>query len=593
MSGIQRVPLKLPPSFNPDSKAHGAQLVKIVEEKHGEGFTLESVDLAERLAYFTRQTATMSVSDSSSGTSMKEVRLPGDIKPTDGAKWAAKYAESYPGFEMTDFNPFLGKAILSKMSEDVRSARSALANALGCKPWEVQVTKRRNGGFKISLPRTYVPSKHDDKLDEVATQIIGSPGWYMKSDASALSAEMIPSDPPTFDAAYPSPMGPAINFDHTNKEHFRIPLGRILPEPGVKLAPEFNLDMDAGAHMQVGGISGGGKSVLVNGYISQWLARGAELVIIDLPSKSADFEWCKNFVRPGGWGCDGPAESAVAMDLVQQEGERRSQEMKKYAVNDWKRMPRGKGFLPLVVIVDELTGLYALESVPKTTKNSPQRLFDMADKAEMINFYKEMLKSSIKRVAAELRFTGVFLVISSQLASVNTGIDTALRINLHHKVLMGTKPTDGNRKLVFSDIERVPQVPDHIKSDPKAGRGSGAAEPEGANPLVFKAYFAETDVYQDWLIRIGVKTTEQPAPTAEQIALFLGEEDLDVEAPDAPSATAARRASMPDPMIAVAGVDLGGMDYDGKPLSGAAKAAAQSKALSALASKQRSVQEDA
>ena len=36
------------------------------------------------------------------------------------------------------------------------------------------------------------------------------------------------------------------------------------------------------------------------------LAAGAELAILDLPSKSVDFLWCKPFVRPGGWGCDSP-----------------------------------------------------------------------------------------------------------------------------------------------------------------------------------------------------------------------------------------------------------------------------------------------
>lgn len=586
-SGIDRQPFKLPPNFNPDSKSHRGILVKLAEEKLGDGFELEAVEMDTGYAYFTRHTATMSVTDSGGGTSMKKVRLPGDIKPTDGAKWAAKYADTFPGYEMTEFNPYLGEAVLAMMPEDVRSTRSALANALGCKPWEVQVTKRRGGGYMIGLPRTYVPSKHDDKLDEVATSIIGSPGWYMKCDASTLQAEMIPSDPPTFDAMYAPPMGRAIDFDHTNKAHFQIPIGRALPEPGVKIAPEFCLDMDAGAHMQVGGISGGGKSVLLNGYIAQWLARNAELVIIDIPAKAADFEWCKEFVRPGGWGCESPAESAVAIDLVQQEGENRGKILKQHGVNDWKKLPVNAKLRPLLVVVDELTGLYALENVPKITKNSPQRLIDMAERAEITNFYKEMLKSGIKRTAAELRFTGVFLVISSQLATVNTGIDTALRINLHHKALMGVKPTDGNRKLVFSDIERVPQVPDHIKSDPSAGRGSGAAEPEGAEPLIFKSYYADTGEYQEWLRRIGTQTTNQPAPTAAQIAEFLGEEDLDATEPDPPTATASRRASMKDPMLSVAGLELGGTDYDGKPLSGAAKAAAQSKALAALSSKQR------
>jgi hypothetical protein len=116
------------------------------------------------------------------------------------------------------------------------------------------------------------------------------------------------------------------------------------------------------------------------------------------------------------------------------------------------------------VIVDELTGLFALEAVPKAGKDAPQLLRDMADEANRTNLFKEILKNGIKRVAAELRFTGVFLTLATQVASANTGIDPSLRTNLHHKLIMGAKPTEGNRRLVFSDPDRVPLVPENVRT---------------------------------------------------------------------------------------------------------------------------------
>jgi len=243
--------------------------------------------------------------------------------------------------------------------------------------------------------------------------------------------------------------------------------------------------MNAGAHAQLGGISGGGKTVLLNCYLATWLAKGAELAIIDLPTKSADFEWCKDFVRPGGWGCASPAQSAVAIRLIMDEGERRSAHIKAHGVNDWKLLPKNAALKPLVVIVDELTGLFALEAVPKAGKDAPQLLKDMADDANRTNLFKEILKNGIKRVAAELRFTGVFLMLATQVASANTGIDPSLRTNLHHKLLMGAKPTEGNRRLVFSDPERVPLVPENVRTGGGASRGVGSTEPEGDEPSVF------------------------------------------------------------------------------------------------------------
>jgi hypothetical protein len=93
----------------------------------------------------------------------------------------------------------------------------------------------------------------------------------------------------------------------------------------------------------------------------------------------------------------------VAIRLIMEEGERRSAHIKTHGVNDWKLLPKNAALKPLVVIVDELTGLFALEAVPKAGKDAPQLLKDMADEANRTNLFKEILKNGIKRVAAELR----------------------------------------------------------------------------------------------------------------------------------------------------------------------------------------------
>lgn len=322
------------------------------------------------------------------------------------------------------------------------------------------------------------------------------------------------------------------------------------------------------------------NTVLLNCYLATWLAKGAELAIIDLPTKSADFEWCKDFVRPGGWGCASPAQSAVAIRLIMAEGERRARVIKDAGVNDWKMLPRDRGLPPLIVIVDELTGLFALEAVPKVKKDSPQLLQDMALDAEKTNLFKEILKNGIKRIAAELRFTGVFLTLATQVASANTGIEPALRTNLHHKMLMGAKPTEGNRRLVFSDPERVPLVPENVKSDGKASRGVGSSEPEGDEPAIFKSYFATVTEYRSWLERLGVPQTNQPEPTRAQMAELEDAFEVPDQQGAKAEATAQRREAMPDPMAAA----MGGSGYDenGRPLKGAALAAAQTKHLQGM-----------
>ncbi|QOD05733.1 cell division protein FtsK [Pseudarthrobacter sp. BIM B-2242] len=574
-SSTERIRVKLPPNF--DTARHMSQLMKKITDNHGEGFEVDSIE--DGVAVATRQVAITEVSHNDKSKT-KEVRLPRSVKPTDGEKMSVKLADQHgEGWEMTKFEPFLGKAVLTQLSPETARCRGAAALALGVKPWEVQVAPRRDGGFDLELPRTYMPSKHDAKLEEVATSVVGRDGWYVKVNAQKLTASIIPSAPPTFPGMIPTPMNKVVKFDHTDKETFKIPLGMKLPAAGESTGDTFYLDMNAGAHAQLGGISGGGKTVLLNCYLATWLAKGAELAIIDLPTKSADFEWCKDFVRPGGWGCASPAQSAVAIRLIMEEGERRSKLIKSHGVNDWKLLPKSAALKPLIVIVDELTGLFALEAVPKAGKDAPQLLKDMAEEANRTNLFKEILKNGIKRVAAELRFTGVFLMLATQVASANTGIEPALRTNLHHKLLMGAKPTEGNRRLVFSDPDRVPLVPDNIRSDGAASRGVGSSEPEGDEPAVFKSYFATVTDYRAWLEKLGVPKTTQPEPTKAQMAQL---EDAFEPAEDQ-DAIAARRSAMKDPMAELMGD--AGLDESGRPLKGAALAASQSRALSNMASR--------
>ncbi len=57
-----------------------------------------------------------------------------------------------------------------------------------------------------------------------------------------------------------------------------------------------------------------------------------------------------------------------------------------------------------------------------------------------------------------------------------------------------------------------------MRADPDAAKCTGAAELEGCNPVVYKAFYATTADYADALHQLGVPTTASPSPTAEQIA---------------------------------------------------------------------------
>jgi hypothetical protein len=515
---VERITITLPSGFDP--ARHGKALDKLISDKHGDGWEVDHIDPAKLTATASRQAAITEVTARAAEAGAPEpesfdVRLAKGAKPADGEKISTKLEDQYPGFYVTSFEPFLGKATLTELDDATARCRGAVSIALGVKPWEVQVRPRKDGGFDLDLPKSYVPSKHDDKLDEVATAVVGVLGWTVRANPQKLTASIIPGLPPTFPPMVPYPFDAKVEvFSQKSDKWARIPIGVNLSDDADVPGKPLFLDLEASPHTQISGTSGAGKSVVINGIISGVLARDAELVIVDLPSKAVDFMWCKDLVRPGGWGCENLAESVTALALVYEEGERRAKLLARHGVTKWTDLPEGLGLKPIVVIVDEVTGLFFPEEVPKgLPKDHP-----LVTVPTEVNLLKATLRSYIARAAAELRFVGVKVLLSSQVSSTTTGVPTAIRMNLGNKMLLGSRPTDNNRKLSLSDAGAVPKVPANVASDDKAGRGVGVAEFEGQVPSVFKGFFASVGDFSKWLDSRGVVRTDRPRPTASEVA---------------------------------------------------------------------------
>jgi hypothetical protein len=80
-----------------------------------------------------------------------------------------------------------------------------------------------------------------------------------------------------------------------------------------------------------------------------------------------------------------------------------------------------------------------------------------------------------------------------------------------------------------------------VAEDPVASRGVGLAQPEGAAPTVYKAYYADTDALYDYLVGIGVPRHTGQDPTTAVIDEYLphlGDDD------DRPSQLVKNRKAM-------------------------------------------------
>src|SRR5699024_6666189 len=135
---------------------------------------------------------------------------------------------------------------------------------------------------------------------EATETIIGEPGWYFTTDTRSRTGSIIPAKLSTFDASYPTPLPEAVEpFDPANTDHFQIPIGIALPEPGEKHRVQ-HIDLASHQHTQTSWIGQDGTSTFIIAYVALALARGLQLAISDTTDKAVYFLWCKECVLPGG-----------------------------------------------------------------------------------------------------------------------------------------------------------------------------------------------------------------------------------------------------------------------------------------------------
>ena len=566
--------MPLPAGFDPDR--HSGAVVSKVRQAKGPEWSLANIDTEANVAVFRRHVAetTVTAATKASGSvkapeSFQVSLSAADAKPTMGEKVAATLQDTYPGFYLTDFDPHLARATLTKLDDDTARCRGAVATALGVKPWDVQAAPRPGGGYLLGLPRSYMPSKHDEKLDEVATSVVGRFGWYVVADANKLTAQIIPSDPPTFPEMLSADLG------RLGANSMRTPFGLKLPKPGEDAHDVAEIDWKAQAFALVSGLPGSGKTVTLNQIIADHLAAGGLLSVVDERQKSLDFAWAKPFVVEGGWGCNGLREAVTSLCLMYSEGKRRAAWMAERGYVNWLDIPEDERFKPMLAIVDEVSALLVTEKLPAGVDKSLPEVQEVIEE----NRLKFKLQRRIAKIIAEQRFVGMRMVLSTQISNANTGLPPSMKGLIGHKLLQGTNPSKTQRAQAFNVESTVPVVPENLRGGGVVSKGVGAAELEAQAPFVYKSYFASTQTLSEELCRRGAPTTSRPEPTQAEMDEYcpVSEEDLDDEGPAFDPRQAATET----------------FSDDGEQLFGAAAAAAASKRLEAQAKAQRAANDAA
>lgn len=216
---------------------------------------LEFIDRDRHVAVLVdRQSSSVDMRDDSS----LEVNLSAEhSKPSKGAEVQAVYETKYPGYRLTVFHPYEGKALLERLTDAQATARAQIATELGLHDWDLRVTPLEDGGWKVLLDEgiTYQPSKMDTRMEK-ACLTVGRLGWWFDADPDTGVIEIHPGEPPTFPKLVPFP------FDRIGDPTVRdkTPFGIRLARPGETGEPAF-VDWTQSLGLLIAGLSGGGKAL--------------------------------------------------------------------------------------------------------------------------------------------------------------------------------------------------------------------------------------------------------------------------------------------------------------------------------------------
>ena len=238
----------------------------------------------------------------------------------------------------------------------------------------------------------------------------------------------------------------------------RVPIGT-----GVTGEPIF-WDMKDDPHIKVIGRTGGGKSVGLQIPVFAFLLAGAEVVIIDVVKKAADFDFARPYAKAVA---SDYYTAAGVIDLVYEEVKRRVELNSTHGVGNIFELPNQIQPRPLLLVIDEFTSLIKLDSVPPASTD-----LEVEEKRQEIlalNAAKQKLGTFAGKIGREARSAGVNLALGGQ----KLGVDDLAKVGASElkgqmsTVFVGKPKSQGDLMSALSAWEIAPDVGEA----PPPGRG--------------------------------------------------------------------------------------------------------------------------
>lgn len=489
----KKIPLEkfFPNGFDKTNPDDMIKLTVLIQEKAAknpefEGYSVFSVDSDNRYAII----APMDMDSDDINNGIKAVRLSNsECADTASQKKTVQNLESQPqyeGYSVVDFvrissSEFL--VLLQQLDEKAAATRRIFANVLKVKPWENRISRTPENGWKIRIKEntvTYQASVYDKRMQE-AVEVVGKKGWFFKADPEKGVIMVYPGTPPTFPAmiACPKQLIGKNDLRHAY-------LGMKLPERGRETGDWLSLDWKSGPGIMVAAAANSGKSVVINTLIAAALEAGFQLAICDDEDKSVDFQWCRPWIIPHGWGCDSPESAAATLIHVLEICSYRSKLIKQYGVENWWGLPKDEQEKnPLLLLVcDEVAQWAGSVTIPKVSKDNPMRIraeYEASIHAANITY--------AMKITQKARFSGVCFLFCGQSTRLQDGFDPGMRVNLTTVISPTLQPSTAVEELL-GGAKDFPEIPENIMQ-PGISRGAGLIRLPGMKPVIYKGFYEE------------------------------------------------------------------------------------------------------
>lgn len=286
-------------------------------------------------------------------------------------------------------------------------------------------------------------------------------------------------------------------------------------------------------HAMLAGVSGAGKSVLAQTFITSAAAHDELVYIIDPMKGGADF----NFVRPYASAfADSIETAAAALKCVYAQVVERKNLNAAHGVPSFTDLPAEVRPQRIWVLIDEFTSLLGKEIVPDASNDPEQE----AEREHIIRLNQDKATIGVMtgKIAREARSAGVTLLLGTQKLSAKT-LDAIpggdLKTNLA-RTLLG-KASYGDRMSALRNPDDAPDLGSFIP------KGRGLWEPLVGPTQVVQSWFAPQDALATEIAARRAPLPEAMKPDLSQFTNVdtgqrlgvLQEFDGDVEIIDLPA----------------------------------------------------------